>query len=200
MKQASDCGRSKQKTCSFIRTPPMTPMHSPKSTWAWPGGWASGMKTSRDRMPLFGRRRLVSLQDRIDHWNQRPELRPLRSLGPHIAGRRRIPAHLGDRIPAQSENPRRLPVTIPAIEAMPTPFCFFFFCGLSLGTVPDGAGGFVPFTNSRVMPDGSLRPYDPAIDGLPPAYAAPLPEYSPYGPFPFPAPMPDPGQKSRSRL
>jgi len=47
------------------------------------------------------------------------------------------------------------------------PLCFFFFCGLSLGAVPDGAGGFVPFTNSRVMPDGSLRPYDPAIDGMP---------------------------------
>jgi hypothetical protein len=31
-KQASECGGSKQKTCSFIRTPPMTPMHSPKST------------------------------------------------------------------------------------------------------------------------------------------------------------------------
>jgi hypothetical protein len=44
------------------------------------------------RMPLFGRRRLVGLQDRIDHRNQRPELRPLRGLGPHIAGRRRIPA------------------------------------------------------------------------------------------------------------
>jgi hypothetical protein len=34
--------------------------------------------------------------------------------------------------------------------------------------VPDGAGGFVPNTNSRVMPDGSLRPYDPAIDDPPP--------------------------------
>ena len=32
--------------------------------------------------------------------------------------------------------------------------------------IPDGAGGFVPFTNARVMPDGSLRPYDPAIDGI----------------------------------
>jgi hypothetical protein len=31
--------------------------------------------------------------------------------------------------------------------------------------VPDGRGGSVPFTNSRVMPDGSLRPYNPAIDG-----------------------------------
>jgi hypothetical protein len=46
--------------------------------------------------------------------------------------------------------------------------CFFFFCGLPLDVVPDGTGGFVPFTNSRVMLDGSLRPYDPAIDGLPP--------------------------------
>jgi hypothetical protein len=34
-----------------------------------------------------------------------------------------------------------------------------------LPVVPDGQGGWVPFTNSRVMPDGSLRPYNPAIDG-----------------------------------
>jgi len=26
-------------------------------------------------------------------------------------------------------------------------------------------GSFVPITNSRVMPDGSLRAYDPKIDG-----------------------------------
>ena len=31
--------------------------------------------------------------------------------------------------------------------------------------VPDWRGGMVPFTNSRVMPDGSLRSYDPRIDG-----------------------------------
>jgi hypothetical protein len=46
--------------------------------------------------------------------------------------------------------------------------CLLFFCfmgGPAPAIVPDGAGGFVPFTNSRVMPDGSLRPYDPAIDG-----------------------------------
>jgi hypothetical protein len=43
------------------------------------------------RMPLLGRRRFVGFQDRINHRNQRPELRPLRGLGPHIAGRRRIP-------------------------------------------------------------------------------------------------------------
>jgi hypothetical protein len=69
--------------------------------------------------------------------------------------------------PALAQPRLEVPVTITAPEAMPTPFCFFFFCGLSLGAVPDGAGGFVPFTNSRVMPDGSLRPYDPAIDGMP---------------------------------
>lgn len=69
--------------------------------------------------------------------------------------------------------------------------CFLFFCnfapalpppGVYDGTAPygvysaapgmydfsaapDGMGGFVPFTNSRVLPDGSLRPYDPALDG-----------------------------------
>jgi hypothetical protein len=26
-------------------------------------------------------------------------------------------------------------------------------------------GSYVPITNSRVMPDGSLRAYDPAVDG-----------------------------------
>ena len=31
--------------------------------------------------------------------------------------------------------------------------------------VPDGRGNWVPITNSRVNPDGSLRDYDPAIDG-----------------------------------
>src|ERR1700675_3174048 len=81
-------------------------------------------------------------------------------------------------MPALAQPRLEAPVTNTAIEAMPTPLCFFFFCGLSLGTVPDGAGGFVPFTNSRVMPDGSLRPYDPAIDGYPPGYGPPEP-YAP---------------------
>jgi hypothetical protein len=58
--------------------------------------------------------------------------------------------------------------------------------------VPDDAGGFVPFTNSRVMPDGSLRPYDPAIDGMPPAYDDPPPGYPPDGPYPSLAPMAEP--------
>lgn len=48
------------------------------------------------------------------------------------------------------------------------PICFFIFClNVPSVTVPDGAGGFVPYTNSRVMPDGSLRSYDPDIDGFP---------------------------------
>jgi hypothetical protein len=38
--------------------------------------------------------------------------------------------------------------------------------GIANGTiVPDGHGGLVPNTNSRVMPDGTLRAYDPALDG-----------------------------------
>jgi len=32
--------------------------------------------------------------------------------------------------------------------------------------VPDGHGGQVPFNFPRVMPDGSLRDYDPKIDGV----------------------------------
>lgn len=38
-------------------------------------------------------------------------------------------------------------------------------------SVPDGAGGIVSFYNPRILPDGSLRPYDPALDGYPPVYA-----------------------------
>jgi len=48
------------------------------------------------------------------------------------------------------------------------PICFVIFClGTPSTIVADGNGGFVPYTNSRVMPDGSLRPYDPSIDGYP---------------------------------
>ena len=67
-------------------------------------------------MPLLRRRRHVGRQDRIDHRNQRPEFWPFRSLGPHIAGRRRISAHLGYRIPAQSKHPRRFPPALPFNE------------------------------------------------------------------------------------
>jgi hypothetical protein len=62
--------------------------------------------------------------------------------------------------------------------------CFFLFCWLAPpAVVPDGAGGYVPFTNSRVMPDGSLRPYDPVIDGV----AGAVPD----GFYPSVVPMPD---------
>jgi hypothetical protein len=40
-------------------------------------------------------------------------------LGPHIAGQHRIAAHLGNRISAQSENPRRLAPALPNITGRP---------------------------------------------------------------------------------
>jgi hypothetical protein len=80
------------------------------------------------------------------------------------------------------------------------PACLFFFCFLvpsqSGPLVPDGQGGLVPWTNSRVMPNGTLRPYDPRIDGYPPGYGYPYP--MPFGPYAQPYvttpsiwPMPD---------
>ena len=48
-KQASECGRSMQKKWILHRVPPIVATASPKSTWAWPGGWASGTKVSRPR-------------------------------------------------------------------------------------------------------------------------------------------------------
>jgi hypothetical protein len=80
------------------------------------------------------------------------------------------------------------------------PVCFLFFCFLApmppAQAVPDGQGGFVPFTNARVMPDGSLRPYDPAVDGImgpdgrvyypQPTEAYPYPPATPYPPQPYP--------------
>ena len=75
----------------------------------------------------------------------------------------------------------------------PATVCFLFFCFLAPPpgpVVPDGQGGFVPFTNSRVMYDGSLRPYNPYFDGVPmppPAYPA---AYQPYPAFPEPAEPP----------
>jgi hypothetical protein len=46
------------------------------------------------RMPLLDRRRLVGVQNRVDHPDQRPKLRQRNRLGPHVARRRRITAHL----------------------------------------------------------------------------------------------------------
>src|ERR1035437_6927379 len=74
-------------------------------------------------MPLLRRRRLVGLENRVNDRNERSELRPLRSLGSHIAGRHRIAAHLGNRIPAQSKNPRRLAPALPFDEDKPSNRC-----------------------------------------------------------------------------
>src|ERR1700732_2704211 len=74
-------------------------------------------------VPLLRRCRLVGLQDRVDDRYEQSELRPLRRLGSHIAGRRRIAAHLGNRVSAQSENPRRLAPPLPFDEDKPSNRC-----------------------------------------------------------------------------
>src|SRR5580693_2744834 len=71
-------------------------------------------------VPLLRRCRLVGLQDRVDDRYEQSELRPLRRLGSHITGRRRIAAHLGNRVSAQSENPRRLAPALPFDEDKPS--------------------------------------------------------------------------------
>ena len=94
---------------------------------------------------------------------------------------------------AQAREHQQLPPVTVYPPPPPDPIGAFFgaifrgFLG-ALPVVPDGAGGFVPFTNSRVMPDGTLRPYDPAIDGYP--FQGPL------APMPRPtaSPMPTPPQ------
>jgi hypothetical protein len=75
------------------------------------------------RMPLLRRRRLVSFQDRVDDRYEQSELRPLRCLGSHIAGWRRIAAHFGNRVPAQSENPRRPAPALPFDKDKPSNRC-----------------------------------------------------------------------------
>src|SRR5580704_15066089 len=74
-------------------------------------------------VPLLRRCRLVGLQDRVDDRYEQSKLRPLRRLGSHIAGRRRIAAHLGNRVSAQSENPRRLAPALPFDEDKPSNRC-----------------------------------------------------------------------------
>jgi hypothetical protein len=78
---------------------------------------------------------------------------------------------------------------------------FFIFCLLFIQppapVIPDGQGGFVPFTNAGILPDGSLRDYDPAIDGIMgpdgSIYFPPMPYY-PQGRVTVgpPEPMPEP--------
>ena len=64
------------------------------------------------RMPLLHRRCPVSLQDRIDHRQQRPQLRLRRRLLARISRWQREPAHLGHRLPVEPENPRRLATAV----------------------------------------------------------------------------------------
>ena len=80
------------------------------------------------RMPLLGRCRHVGFQDRIDYRNQRSEFRPFRWLGPHIARWRGISAHLGDRIPAQSKDPRRFAPALPFDKYKPSNCCVRLHC------------------------------------------------------------------------
>src|SRR6185437_10978684 len=58
------------------------------------------------RMPLLDRRLVVRIQDRVDGPNQRPKLRPINWLGPDVARRRRIAAHLRHRVSADPQPPR----------------------------------------------------------------------------------------------
>src|SRR5579872_7266486 len=53
------------------------------------------------------------LSPRVDHRHQQSQLRLLRRLLSPIAGRYQKPTHLGDRVPAQSEHPRRVPPAVP---------------------------------------------------------------------------------------
>ena len=65
------------------------------------------------RMPLLHRRRAVRFQDRVDHRQQRAELRLRNRLRARVARRQREPAHLQHRLAAQPEYPRRLTTAIP---------------------------------------------------------------------------------------
>jgi hypothetical protein len=75
-------------------------------------------------------------------------------------------AVLGDLLKAGSTFYPPLAVAAPAISMFVKFEANKLKTGIADGSiVPDGRGGLVPNTNSRVMPDGSLRPYDPAVDG-----------------------------------
>jgi hypothetical protein len=77
---------------------------------------AQPLKNPLGRMTLLHRRCPVGLEDRLDHRNQRPQLRLRRWSLPHIARRHREPAHLRDRLPAQPKNASRFPPALAIIE------------------------------------------------------------------------------------
>ena len=81
---------------------------------------AQPFKDPLRRMPLLHRRRPVPLQNRIDHRQQRPQLRLRHRLRPRVARRQREPAHLQHRLAAQAKHPRRLTATV-AIDEHETP-------------------------------------------------------------------------------
>lgn len=60
------------------------------------------------RVPLLRWRRPVGLEDRVNLRQKRPQLRLRHRLGSRVAGRKREPAHLRNRLPAQPEDPGRL--------------------------------------------------------------------------------------------
>src|SRR5665213_3117058 len=68
------------------------------------------------RMTLLHRRCPVGLEDRLDHRNQRPQLRLRRRSLPHIARRHREPAHLRDCLSAQPKNTSRFSSALAIIE------------------------------------------------------------------------------------
>src|SRR5665811_213551 len=77
---------------------------------------AQPLKNPLGRMTLLHRRCPVGLEDRLDHRNQRPQLRLRRRSLPHITRRHREPAHLRDRLPAQPKNSSRFPPALAIIE------------------------------------------------------------------------------------
>src|SRR4029453_1002801 len=115
------------------------------------------------RMPLLRRRRLICLEDRVDDRKGRPALRLFRVFGPHAAGRRRRAAHLDNRLPAQSEAPRRLPPALPLNKNKPSNRCVGLHCKhprppfrikIRKGSAPKVAGFY-----SATQPQNAAAPW-----------------------------------------
>jgi hypothetical protein len=74
---------------------------------------AQPLEDSFCRVPLLHRRRKVRLQDRVDHRQQRTQLRLCRRRLAGITRRQRKPAHLANRLTAQPKNPGGLSPAAP---------------------------------------------------------------------------------------